>query len=100
MLAFEFLRDPSKPGPRPVYAVAGDDLYLRREALNAITLAVLGPEADDLSVARFSGESAELADVLDEVRTLPFLSRARLAIVENADPFVTAHRRDLETYAE
>ena len=50
--------------------------------------------------ARFPGESAGLSDVLDELRTLPFLSKARVAVVEGADPFVTAHRRELEEYAE
>ncbi len=100
MLAFDFLRDPSKPGVKPVYAVVGDDPYLRHEALTAITRVALSGEADELAVARFAGESASLADVLDEVRTLPFLAKARVAIVENADPFVTAHRKELEAYAE
>lgn len=100
MLAFEFLRDPAKPGVKPIYAVAGDDPFLRHEALSAIIRAALGGESDEMAVARFAGESASLADVLDEVRTLPFLAKARVAIVENADPFVTAHRKDLESYAE
>lgn len=100
MLAFEFLRDPSRPGAKPIYAVAGDDPFLRREVLTAIGRVALGDEADDLAVARFAGESAGLADVLDEVRTLPFLARTRVAVVENADPFVTAHRKELEAYAE
>ena len=46
------------------------------------------------------GDQASLADVLDEVRTLPFLARCRVVIVEGADPFVTAHRKELEAYAE
>jgi DNA polymerase-3 subunit delta len=100
MLAFEFLRNPEKPGPKPIYAVVGEDAYLRRETLTAIIRVALGAEADDLAVSRYPGESAALADVLDEVRTLPFLSRARVAIVEGADPFVTAHRKELEAYAE
>lgn len=100
MLALDFLRDPEGPGVRPIYAVFGDDAYLRREALGAISRAVLGPDADPIAVSRFDGEKSNLADVLDEVRTLPFLAKARLAIVEGADPFVTAHRKDLEAYAE
>jgi DNA polymerase-3 subunit delta len=38
--------------------------------------------------------------VLDELRTLPFFSRSRLVIVDEADPFVTAHRKEMEAYAE
>jgi DNA polymerase-3 subunit delta len=100
MLALDYLRDPAKVGPKPIVAIVGDDLYLRREVLGAVARQALGGEADDLALARFPGESASLADVLDEVRTLPFLSKARVAVVENADPFVTAHRKELESYAE
>jgi len=100
MHALEFLRNPGTGGVKPIYAVSGDDAYLRRECLNAIARAALGDEADEMAVSRFAGEQAGLADVLDEVRTLPFLARCRVAIVEGADPFVTAHRRELEAYAE
>jgi DNA polymerase-3 subunit delta len=101
MHALEFLRNPAKVPVKPVYAVSGDDAFLRREVLEAIARGVLpGDEDDELATRRFAGEQASLADVLDEVRTLPFLSRRRLAIVEGADPFVTAHRRELEAYAE
>ena len=100
MHAIEFLNAPARGGVKPIYAVSGDDAYLRREALTAIARAALGNEADDLAISRFAGDLATLADVLDEVRTLPFLARCRVAIVEGADPFVTAHRRELESYAE
>jgi DNA polymerase-3 subunit delta len=100
MHAFEFLRSPSKAGTWPIYAVSGDDAYLRDESLKAIARQALGAGADDLAVARFSGDQASLSDVLDELRTLPFLAKCRVAIVEGADPFVTAHRKELEAYAE
>ena len=101
MHAIEFLRNPAKVANKPVYAVFGDDAYLRKETLETIARAVFpGGEADDLATRRFAGDQASLADVLDEVRTLPFFSKRRLVIVEGADPFVTAHRRELEAYVE
>lgn len=100
MLAIEFLRTAHSAEPRPLYVLSGDDAFLRGESIAAIVRKVLGDGADDFSVSRFPGESASLADVLDELRTLPFLAKARVVIVENADPFVTAHRRELELYAE
>lgn len=100
MLALEFLKNPAGPGIKPVYALFGDDAYLRREALEGIARAALGEEPDEPALTRFPGDQATLADVLDEVRTLPFFARRRLAVVEGADPFVTAHRRELETYVE
>ncbi len=101
MHAIDFLQNPAKVPARPVYAVFGDDAFLRRETLEAISGVVLqGGSDEDLAVSRYSGDVARLSDVLDEVRTLPFLSRSRVVIVEGADPFVTAHRRELETYVE
>ncbi len=100
MHAFEVLRLPNRAGARPIYAVFGDDTYLRDQSLRAIVRAALGGEPDELAVTRFSGEQATLADVMDEVRTLPFLVKRRVVIVEGADPFVTAHRKELEAYAE
>lgn len=98
MHAFEFLRNVGRSPARPIYAFSGDDAYLRDEAIKAILRKAV--DGDELAVARFNGDQAGLADVLDEVKTLPFLAKCRVAIVDNADPFVTAHRRELETYAE
>lgn len=100
MHAFEFLRPAHRATVKPIFAVSGDDAYLRDESIKAIARGALGAEADELAVTRFPGDQAKLADVLDEVRTLPFLTRCRVAIVDGADPFVTAHRKELETYAE
>ena len=100
MLAMEFLKAPVTLSPKLIYAVFGEDVYLRRESIVAVIHATLGTGSDDFAVSRFPGESASLPDVLDEVRTLPFLAKARVAIVENGDPFVTANRKGLEDYAE
>jgi DNA polymerase-3 subunit delta len=101
MHAIDFLQNPAKLSARPVYAVYGDDAFLRREALESIRRVVLqGDPDDELALSRFSGDVSSLSDVLDEVRTLPFLSRCRMVVVEGADPFVTAHRKELETYVE
>jgi DNA polymerase-3 subunit delta len=100
MHALDYLKDPAKVPLKPVYALHGDDAFLRREALHEIHRAALPAEDDEPSVARFAGDAATLADVLDELRTLPFFSMRRLVVVEGADPFVTAHRRELEAYVE
>lgn len=100
MQAFEFLRTSAKLAAKPLYVVSGDDAYLRDESLKAVARQALGAEADDLSVCRFDGEHANLVAVLDEVRTLPFLAKCRVAVVDSADRFVTSHRKGLEAYAE
>ena len=100
MHALELLKSPGAAVDKALIAVHGDDSYLRREALNALVRGLLGGEADDLALTRFPGDKTLLADVLDEVRTLPFLVKRRVVIVEDADPFVTAHRKELESLAD
>ena len=101
MHAFEFLRpSPTKRDVKPIYAVSGDDAYLRDESIRAIGRLAVGGGESELAVSRVAGDHAKLADVLDEVRTLPFLAKCRVVVVDNADPFVTAFRKELEAYAE
>src|SRR5262249_35864101 len=38
------------------------------------------------------------AKIKDELATLPFLSSRRLVVIDNADPFVTNYRSQLEKY--
>jgi DNA polymerase-3 subunit delta len=100
MHALDLVRNAANVPDKPVYVIYGDEAFLRREALDAIVKSALKGEEADLAVARFEGDKATLADVLDEVRTLAFFSSRRVVIVDGADPFVTAHRKELEEYVE
>src|SRR5262249_22525394 len=66
----------------------------------AVIRAVFPPPDDEPTVTRVAGNQVSLADVQDELFTLPFFSKRRLVIVEEADGFVTKHRRGLEAYME
>ncbi len=98
MNAIEWLRDSKQQLIRPVIVVFGDDAYLIRESIRAVARAVFPDPDSEESVTRFAGTGVSLADVLDEVRTVPFFSRNRLVVVNEADPFVTKYRKDLEVY--
>jgi DNA polymerase-3 subunit delta len=100
MRAFEWLRDTSLQPLKAVYVIFGDDVYLRREAVHGITGLALGEQAEEMAVSRFEGKTSSLADVLDELRTLSFFARRRVVVVEEADPFVTKYRAELETYVQ
>ena len=100
MHALDWLSDPGKQTVRPVYAVYGTDPYLVRESIAAVTRAVFPGSDDDAAVTRYGGNQANLADVRDELFTLPFFSSRRLVIVEEADGFVSKHRKELENYVE
>jgi len=86
--------------PPPVFVVFGGDPFLQREAVENIIIIVLGEDRDKMALVDFDGEEVELADVLDECRSMSLLCSTRLVLVRNADPFVTKYREPLEKYLE
>src|SRR5262245_13467298 len=100
MHALEWLRDPGRQPIRPVYTVFGTDHYLIRESISAISRSVFPETEDQAAMTRYAGAQASLADIQDDLFTLPFFSRRRLVIVDEADGFVTKYRKGLEAYVE
>jgi DNA polymerase III subunit delta len=100
MNALDWLRAPNREAIRSVCVVFGDDAFLVRESIRAFGRVLFPDQEEDAGITRFAGPTAALAAVLDEVRTLPFFSKRRLVLVEDADPFVTKHRKELEAYTE
>lgn len=98
MDSLAFLDNPSKTALAPVYVLHGDEHFLKRRVLAALRQRAFGADGDDFGFSRHPGEKAELATVLDELRTAPFLGSWRLVHVEDADPFVTRYRAGLEKY--
>ena len=97
--ATDYLANPEKHPPRPVCTAFGDDPFLKRQTLLRIRHAVLGEGEGDISLATFEGKTSPLRDVLDELSTLAmFGSGGRLAVVEEADDFVSRYRAELEDY--
>lgn len=80
-----------------MYAVVGQDRLLQNDAVAGI-LRQFAEGLDELGPTRLDGSESELAEVLDEVRTLSLLGGRRVVILEDADPFITAHRQALERY--
>ncbi len=78
----------------PVYALVGDEPFLQTEALRGV-LATLPPDAERVDA---EGESADLADVLDELRSMSMFSGAKAVVVRNADEFITRFREKLEDF--
>ncbi|MGQ9648578.1 MAG: DNA polymerase III subunit delta [Phycisphaerae bacterium] len=95
-------KEKSSPAHPVIYVVCGPELFLRQEAIQEIVRRVLGGADRSLSLSEYDGTSTglELADVLDDTRTLPFLAEKRLVMVRDADAFVTRYRAELEEYLD
>ncbi len=80
---------PRPSGPKPIYAIHGEDAFLKLEALRSVLKEILGDDADPMSIVELEGASAALADVLDELRTPSLLTPMRVVILRDADPFIS-----------
>lgn len=89
---------PVSPGSlneiKPVYALVGSDSFTQLQRLDEIIeRAPKGAQRIDLD-----GERAELAEVLDELRSFAMFSDGKVVVVQNADAFLTRFREQLEEY--
>lgn len=82
-------------GLKPVFALVGSDPFLQLQALSQIA-ALLPPDAQRMD---FDGETAQLANVLDEARSFSmFGGETKLVVVRDADDFISRYREALENY--
>jgi DNA polymerase III delta subunit len=79
---------------KPVHALVGSDVFLQLEALAGITAELpRGTQRIDVD-----GETAELGNVLDEVRSFAMFSESKLIVIRSADEFVSRFREKMEDY--
>lgn len=98
MDALTFIEKSTKTKPAPMFAVTGDEDFLRREARAKLVADLLEDADPEFAVTAYPGESAAWATVKSELETLPFLAPRRVVVIEQADTFVTDHRSQLEKY--
>lgn len=84
--------------PQPVYVIYGKDRRLVIDRVHELTEKILGEADPQLALSSYEGTSVGLAEVLDALRTAPFLSPLRLVIVKEADGFISQNRDALEAY--
>ena len=82
---------------RPLYVISGKDASLAKKYCHDLLDKLLAPEqhATGLWV---TDSKTPVDQVLDELRTLPFLTDRRVVAVQDADDFVTQNRTILESY--
>lgn len=97
--ALDYLSQPDKHPAAAVCAVYGDEAFLKSEVIGAIRRQVLAGEDDAFSLTTFTGKDAQLREVMDALATVSlFGGGRRLVILEDADPFVSEYRAELEGY--
>ncbi len=97
--ALDYLAHPEKHSAASVCAVFGDDSFLKSEVLTALRRQVLGGSEGEFGLTTFAGREVLLRDVRDALSSMSlFGDGQRLVIIEEADPFVTEYRAELEDF--
>ena len=96
--AFEFL-NASEPVDVPsVCVLFGNEPFLKRLVRQKLLRSLM--KGEDVPYGQFDGQTCQWRDIKDEVATVSLFGGggSRLAVVDDADPFVSNHRGVLEDY--
>jgi len=81
-----------------IYVISGKDKFLLSSACEPLIDKLLPAEQRMMSLYQADADKAVIADVLDELRTLPFLTEKRVVLIKDADKFISENRQSLENY--
>lgn len=84
----------------PIYLFIGDDEYRKDKAIRDLASSLLGGESKDLDYKVFYAGEAEPGEVLDNLKTIPFLSAKRLVVIRNLEKSSADLISSLNSYAE
>jgi len=82
----------------PVYVIAGKEEALVSIQCKQLLDELLEPEQRTMGLFDADPAAVSGPEVLDELRTAPFLTKRRVVLVRNADKFVSENRTLLEKY--
>ncbi|MHC4639761.1 MAG: DNA polymerase III subunit delta [Planctomycetota bacterium] len=81
-----------------IFVIAGKEDSLINIECDRLLAELLEPQ--QRTTGLFNADPAEVSasDILDELRTLPFLTKKRVVVIKGADKFISANRELLERY--
>jgi DNA polymerase-3 subunit delta len=84
--------------PRPIYVIAGKEDSLLNARGRELLDELLEPSQRATGLFSVEGDAVSASEVLDELRTAPFLTERRVVVVKDADKFISENRQLLERY--
>jgi DNA polymerase-3 subunit delta len=83
---------------KPIYVIAGKDDFLLGQQCQLLLDKLIDPAQRQTDLFDVDPDRTSIADVLDELRTVSFFTGRRIALIKNADDFVSDNREKLEQY--
>jgi len=90
----------SKKRNWPIYVIAGKERSLVDMEYRELLDKLVEPAQRMVSLFDADADTVTISQVLDELRTLPFLTDRRVVVIRGADDFISANRQLLERYFE
>jgi len=84
--------------PQCIYVIAGKETSLVNAECDRLLDKLLVPAERTTGLLNVDADRIAAVEVMDELRTLPFLTSRRIVVLRNADKFISANRELLETY--
>lgn len=88
----------TKRDAKCVYVISGKDKFLVATRCELLLDEVIDFEHRPMCLYEPRADEAAIADVLDELRTLPFCADRRVVLIKDAGDFISANREILEKY--
>jgi DNA polymerase III subunit delta len=82
--------DKTKSNQSLVYVIAGDEPSLVNAKYAELIDQLIPPQERDTGLLVVDADRAVISEILDELRTLPFLTKKRIVALRNADKFISA----------
>lgn len=81
-----------------IYVIAGKDDSLVSSRCEQLLDTLIEPSQKATGLFKADPDTTSVTEVLDELRTAPFLTGKRIVAIKGADDFITKNRELLETY--
>lgn len=81
-----------------VYVFVGENTPVVDDMVAQVVDKLLSPEQKTTGLLKIDSKETSIVEVLDELRTLPFLTSKRVVVIKDADKFVSENRSLLESY--
>jgi DNA polymerase-3 subunit delta len=88
----------SKEKSELIYVIAGKEQSLVEAECEKLLEKLLEPAQRATGLLNADAEEVSASEILDELRTLPFLTAKRVVLLKRADDFISANREQLEKY--
>lgn len=85
---------------KPIYVIAGKEESLVNEKCREMLDVLVEPSQRVTGLFNADPKEVTAADILDELRTAPFLTDKRVVVIKGADDFISNNRELLEKYFE